>query len=74
MDVRNTYRVKNLINVKLHIVNAVQQTLNLKEVQSFLNNTAYNFDLVLNECWYSDVYLAVGHRYNKVLFLIIPNI
>lgn len=62
MEIRSAYRMINMINVKLTTLDIVKQTLELKEMQSFLNNTKHNFDLVLNECWYTDVYLAVGHR------------
>lgn len=63
LDVRNVYRVTNMINVKRNMMNMVRRTLELKETREFLNDTKYAFDLVLSECWYSDIYLAVGHRY-----------
>lgn len=62
LDIRNTYRISNMFHVKLHMMQLVKKTLELKEIQVFLNSTKYKFDLVLNECWYSDVYLAIGHR------------
>lgn len=62
IEILNTYRMENMINVKLNLMYGVSQTLKLKEIQSFFNDTQYNFDLVLNECWYSDIYLPVGHR------------
>lgn len=51
-----------MINVKKNMMNMVRRTLELKDTQEFLNDTQYAFDLVLSECWYSDAYLAVGHR------------
>lgn len=62
MDIRKSYRVQNMINVKTNMMNMVRRSLVLKETQEFLNDTKYAFDLVLVECWYSDAYLAVGHR------------
>lgn len=51
-----------MLYVKQHVMNMVERTLVLKDTQEFLNDTRYNFDVVLCECWYSDVYLALGHR------------
>lgn len=61
-ETRNLYRVTNMFNVKHHMMNMVERTLLLKDTREFLNDTRYNFDVVLCECWYSDVYLALGHR------------
>ncbi|VVC39701.1 UDP-glucuronosyl/UDP-glucosyltransferase [Cinara cedri] len=72
MDIRNAYRVQNMVNVKTNMINMVRRTLVLKETQAFLNDTGRAFDLVLVECWYSDAYLAVGHRYGAPTVCLSP--
>ncbi|XP_025206767.1 UDP-glucuronosyltransferase 1-3-like [Melanaphis sacchari] len=72
MDIRNTYRVSNMINVQRAMSKTVERTLVLNEVREFLNNTRNSFDLVLIECWYSDAYLALGHRYSAPLVCMSP--
>ncbi|XP_026810106.1 UDP-glucuronosyltransferase 1-6-like [Rhopalosiphum maidis] len=72
MDIRNTYRVNNMINVQRSMMKMVEKTLVLNETRSFLNNTRNSFDLVLVECWYSDVYLALGHRYSAPIVCLSP--
>lgn len=62
LEIRNTYRVTNMINVRVNMMKMVTRTLELNETRAFLNDTRYAFDLVLTECWYSDIYLAIGHR------------
>lgn len=68
MEIRNILRVTNMFNVKSNMMLSVKQTLALREVREFLNDTTYDFDVVLSESWYSDLYLALGHRY--VLFVL----
>jgi len=62
VDIRHTYRVSNMINVQRSMMKTVKRTLMLNETRTFLNNTRNSFDVVLVECWYSDIYLALGHR------------
>jgi len=62
LEILHTYRVTNMFNVKKNMMNMVSRTLKLNETRAFLNDTRYAFDLVLTECWYSDIYLAIGHR------------
>jgi len=61
VDIRNTYRVSNMINVQRSMMKTVKRTLMLNETRTFLN-TQNSFDVVLVECWYSDIFLALGHR------------
>jgi len=51
-----------MVNVKRNMMRMVERTLALNETREFLNDAYRTFDAVLVECWYSDVYLAVGHR------------
>ncbi|XP_050422852.1 UDP-glycosyltransferase UGT4-like isoform X2 [Adelges cooleyi] len=72
MKIRHIYRLLNMLNVKLRMTNLIKETLELDDVRSFLNDTRFNFDVVLTECWYSDVYLAVGHRYSAPVICLSP--
>ncbi|KAL4121567.1 hypothetical protein QTP88_014054 [Uroleucon formosanum] len=72
LEILHTYRVTNMINVKKNMMNTVTRTLVLNETRAFLNDTQYAFDLVLTECWYSDIYLAIGHRYSAPVVCLSP--
>lgn len=72
VDIRNTYRVSNMINVQRSMMKTLKRTLMLNETRTFLNNTRNSFDVVLVECWYSDVYLALGHRYSAPTVCLSP--
>ncbi|XP_060863322.1 LOW QUALITY PROTEIN: UDP-glycosyltransferase UGT4-like [Metopolophium dirhodum] len=73
MDIRHRYnRLINMINVRLGMMRLVTWILELNETRAFLNVTQYAFDLVLTECWYSDIYLAIGHRYSASVVCLSP--
>ncbi|XP_022171389.1 UDP-glucuronosyltransferase 2B30-like [Myzus persicae] len=72
LEIRHTYRVTNMINVKQGMIKMVTRTLELNETRAFLNDTRYAFDVVLAECWYSDIYLAIGHRYSAPVVCLSP--
>ncbi|XP_029344441.1 UDP-glucuronosyltransferase 2B15-like [Acyrthosiphon pisum] len=73
MDIRHRHnRLINMISVRLSMMRLVTRTLELNETRAFLNDTQYAFDLVLIECWYSDIYLAIGHRYSAPVVCLSP--
>ncbi|XP_022171395.1 UDP-glucuronosyltransferase 1-3-like [Myzus persicae] len=72
MEIRHRYRVNNMINVRLGMMKMVTRTLELNETRAFLNDTHNAFDLVLTECWYSDIYLAIGYRYSAPVVCLSP--
>ncbi|XP_050541394.1 UDP-glycosyltransferase UGT4-like isoform X2 [Daktulosphaira vitifoliae] len=72
MKIRNMYRLFNMINVKLNMMKMVKHTLELNEIKLFLNDTKNEFDLVLIECWYNDVFLAIGERYSAPIICLSP--
>uniref|UniRef100_A0A2S2QH05 Ecdysteroid UDP-glucosyltransferase n=1 Tax=Sipha flava TaxID=143950 RepID=A0A2S2QH05_9HEMI len=72
LDIPKSYRITNMINVRKTMMEMVRRTLVLKDTQAFLNDTRNAFDLVLSECWYSDAFLAVGHRYSAPVMCLSP--
>lgn len=72
LKIPHAYRVTNMINVKQAVMKMVTRTLVLNETRAFLDDTRYAFDLVLIECWYSDIYLAIGHRYSAPVVCLSP--